>query len=359
MRRYLRAIAVTALALVWGVSAIQLLVPGGVGAVIGGIGGGVQIEIMDESIPLAGPQGKGRTENGWLKVQGGRLLNEAGAPFQLKGISSHGIGWFPQYTGAASIATVKTYGANVFRVAMYVDDEPGNYTTDEKDMHTNTEAMCAAIDNALALNMYVIADWHILEDGNPLNRVDQAVAFFSALSAKYAGDPGVIYEICNEPNGSATWEDIRAYADEVIPAIRANAPDALIIVGTPEYASSLQPAVQSPLPYENVMYAYHYYSHIPDEVYQAELGAALEAGLPVFISEWGVGSGDTTVTEEQARRAAAFLQYAQAKNLSWVNWALCNKDESFSAILPTVATPGGWTEEELTTSGKLVFSALK
>lgn len=358
MTRFLKGIVGVALALVWGLSAVQFLVPGGVNAVITGLARPAEIEILDENIPLAGPSADGRTENGWLQVKDGVLANEAGEPFQLRGMSSHGIAWFPQYTSTAAIATTKSHGANLFRVAMYVDNEPGNYTTNVKDQQTNTDAMITAIENALKLDMYVIADWHIMEEGNPMSRVEDAVQFFDELSARYAEEPGVIYEICNEPNDGATWADITAYADQVIPAIQANAPNALILVGTPEYASDLMAAVREPLPYENIMYTYHYYTSTTDKSYRVVIKQALDDKIPVFVSEWGMGGGDLPVTEDVEQKTAEFLAFIEENQLSWANWSLSNKDESYSALRPKVSALSGWTDEDLTASGKLVFNAL-
>lgn len=363
MRKFFKAATGTALALVWGVAAVQFFMPGGIASVSSSVttmlGGAAQIQLADDPIPLAAPSADGYAQNGWLQVREGRLTNAAGEPFQLRGMSSHGLAWFPEYTGISAIATTKSYGANLFRIAMYVDDAPGNYTTDARDQQANTSAMTAAVDNALSLDMYAIVDWHVLEDGNPLNRVDSAVAFFDAMSAKYADAPGVLYEICNEPNGGTSWEDIYAYAERVIPVIRANAPDALILVGTPEYSSDLLSAMAKPLPYDNVMYAYHYYSSMAPEAYEGVLEAARDAQFPVFVTEWGVGGGNVPVTAEEVQRASDFLLYLQDHTLSWANWSLCNKDESFSALQPSVSSLGSWTEDDLTDSGKLVFDALK
>lgn len=320
---------------------------------------GMLYTIDDGDVPLAAPaSSSGVSYNGWLQVVEGSLQNQQGEALQLRGMSSHGLAWFPEYTSAASIQTTKHYGANLFRIAMYVDDTPGNYTRDEKDQQENKEALYAAIDNTLMLDMYAVADWHILEDPNPLNRLDCALAFFDELSQKYADKPGLIYEICNEPNGDTTWDDIYEYADLVIPIIRANSPKAVIIVGTPMYSGDLTSVMANPLPYDNILYAYHYYSGNQRDNFDVALAPAMEANFPVFISEWGFGSEiePHVLMEEPGKE---FIAYMKAHNLSWANWSLCNKRESFSAILPDVKETSGWTMEELTTGGQIVFEALK
>lgn len=321
---------------------------------------GEVIEIYDAAIPLAGGFSleDGKTSNGWLSVEEGRLVNEKSDPIQLRGMSSHGISWYPQYTGVESIASTKTYGANVFRVAMYADDDAGNYNTDVGNQETNKALVYAAAENALRCDMYAIIDWHVLTLENPLLNADLAVAFFDEVSKRYADEPGIIYEICNEPNGDTTWEDISAYAEKVIPVIRKNSPKALIIVGTPSFSADLSASMESPLPYENVMYAYHYYSDPAKDHYIYSLNNALEAKHPVFVSEWGVGS-ETGLTDSGEEYAEQFVAYLNEHGISWINWSLCNKEEPFSAIRSDVSDLGGWTFDDLTTSGRIAFSALK
>ena len=70
-------------------------------------------------------------------------------------------------------------------------------------------------------DMYVIIDWHILSDNNPMTYKEEAKDFFDTVSKKYKDSPNVIYEICNEPNGNTNWNnDIKPYADEIIKVIR-------------------------------------------------------------------------------------------------------------------------------------------
>lgn len=299
----------------------------------------------------------GVQRNGWLQVTDGRLTNNSGEPLQLRGMSSHGITWFPEYTSYSAIETTKDYGANLFRVAMYSDHASGGYNHDETTKGFGRAILYTAIENALAADLYVIADWHLLEDQNPLTQTESAMLFFGELSYRYADEPGVIYEICNEPNGETTWADIREYAEQVIPVIRANSPDAVIIVGTPWYSSDLLAVLERPLSYNNILYAYHYYSGSGQYGFEDTLDAAKEKKLPVFVSEWGI-SKDETNGLLQTEPARAFITYMKENSLSWASWSLCNKDEEFSAIRPDVQKFSEWSMEDLTETGKIVFEAL-
>lgn len=364
MRKILRIAACTALFCLWGAAIVEVVVPGAVTDTAQSIvtasrsGQSMFYDIPDDNVPLgATPSADGVDRNGQLRVAGVQMVNDQGNAFQVRGMSSHGLAWYSQYTGYASIRTTKAYGANLFRIAMYVDNDNGNYNLRPADQVKNRNAMYTAIDNTLALDMYAIADWHILKDGNPLSRVDHAMAFFGELSKNYAGEPGLIYEICNEPNGDTTWDDIYTYAEQVIPVIREHSPDALIIVGTPDFCTDLKSVAANPLPHDNVMYAYHYYPEHAKDSFRHSLALADAAGLPVFVSEWGIGNGKIS-DKEDIDYATVFLSYLNQNKISWANWSLSNKDESFSAIRANISKLSDWTYDDLTAGGQIVFEAL-
>lgn len=369
MRRILKTLAVAAFALGWCYCVMQVAMPEelfnmktAVASLFRDYSVPYEVEpgfylIEDQNVPLTSTDAIGMLEhNGWLKTKDGLLVNERDEPVQLRGMSSHGLAWYPEYTGVDAIRTTKDYGANLFRVAMYVDDMYGNYAHSEESQLNNKANMYAAIDSALSLDMYAIADWHVRKDGNPLYQLDNAMEFFDELSKHYADNPGVIYEISSDPNGDTTWDDIYEYADHVIPVIRKNAPNALIIAGTLEYSSDLSSTLLKPIPYSNVLYAYHYNSGIHKASYIDMLGAAAKAKLPIMTT-WALGGGDVSYDAAQ-RYAMDFVSYVQENGISWAAWSLANKDESFSAIKPEVEKLSGWTSEDLTVSGKIAFSAL-
>ena len=94
----------------------------------------------------------------------------------------------------------------------------------------------------------------MLHDLDPNKYKADALAFFDEMSAKYADYDNVIYEICNEPNGGTSWDQIKNYANEVIPVIQKNNPDAVIVVGTPNWSQDVDIAAKDPITgYDNIM----------------------------------------------------------------------------------------------------------
>lgn len=295
---------------------------------------------------------------GKLSVVGAHLVGEEKEIVQLKGVSSHGLSWFPQYANRQMLRQLEEeWGCNVFRLAMYTAEYNGYCTGDT----ANKEALKALIDEVVteaeALELYVIIDWHILSDNNPLFYQEEAKAFFGEMAEKYGDKPHVIYEICNEPNGEATWEDIKAYADEVIPIIRQYT-DAVIIVGTPTWSQDVDVAGESPLTvYDNIVYALHYYAATHGEALRTRAKAAIQAGLPLFVSEFGIcdASGNGAIDEAEADLWLAFLE---EYHISYVMWNLSNKDESSAMLLPECTKTAGFTAADLSPAGRWFVSRM-
>ncbi len=294
-------------------------------------------------------QPSGKTDLPALHVEDGHLADETGSPVQLRGMSTHGIRWYPQYANQGAFRFVKEAGGNVIRIAMYTDTENGYLAAPEENVHI----VQRAVEDALAVGMYVIVDWHILSDGDPTVHQVEAAAFFETMASAYAGNPAILYEIANEPNG-VSWDVIRSYAETVIPMIRKHSPDAVIIVGTPEYSFNIEEAVGHPLPMENLMYAYHYYAGEKD-TYRG-LALAAEKKCPVFVSEWGIGNDPTGETAlEEGREFVAFMN---GQGISWCAWSFCNKEEPYSLIRSDCLKTEGFTADDLTAVGRVYYEGM-
>ena len=292
----------------------------------------------------------GVSAHGQLVVRDGILTDAHGEPFQLRGLSTHGIAWYPQYINAGSFQSVKDAGGNVLRIAMYTDTENGYLA----DPETNTAWMLQAIENARALDMYVLVDWHILSDGDPNADLDAAITFFDAIAGRYPGDPAILYEICNEPNG-VDWEAIQSYAYAIFPVIRQYSPDAVIILGTPDYSGDLRQPLLHPFPGENFLYAYHFYAGLHPDYNLLEY--AVEHRLPVMVSEWGIDYDEAGTPALDAGRE--FADYMNTHGISWCAWSLCNKDEVYSVLQPDCSALSNWQDADLTETGRVIFRALR
>lgn len=92
-----------------------------------------------------------------LAVKGTQLTGANGKPVQLRGVSTHGLAWFPQYVNQPFFDELRQdWNANVVRLALYTA-ESGGYCTDG-DRTQLTQLVQQGINQATAADLYVIVD---------------------------------------------------------------------------------------------------------------------------------------------------------------------------------------------------------
>jgi endoglucanase len=293
--------------------------------------------------------------HGALSVDGNHIVDENGKPFQICGVSTHGLGWFPQYVNQDAVYSLRDdFGANTLRLAMYTAEGEGYCTGGNKE--NLKKLVTNGVDYCTNAGMYAIIDWHILHDLDPNVYKDEAKAFFSEMSKKYANNKNVIYEICNEPNGGTSWASVKSYAEEIIPIIRAYSPDAIIVVGTPTWSQDVDVAIKDPIKNQkNIVYAVHFYADTHKDNIRNKVKAAEDAGFPVLISEFSIcdasGNGNNNVNE-----ANTWIKLLDKYGIGFVAWNLSNKNESSSLISSGCGKIAGWSYDDLSESGKWLVS---
>lgn len=293
--------------------------------------------------------------HGALRVDGTHIVDSSGNPYQLMGMSTHGIAWFPAFVNLDAFKTLRDdWNTNCVRIAMYTY-ENGGYCTNGADKEKLKELVKNGVDYATELGMYVIIDWHVLNDEDPNVYKEEAAAFFDEMSEIYSDRENVIYEICNEPCKSAAWDGIKSYADQIIPVIRENDEDAVIIVGTPTWSQDIDQAAASPLDYDNVLYALHFYAATHTDWLRQRFKDCVAAGLPVIVSEFGMcdasGKGGNNFEESEK-----WLRLLDDNNISYMCWNLANKSETSSVISAGSFKTSDWEESDLSESGQWIRS---
>ncbi len=310
------------------------------------------------------PAGSSVDCNGQLQVKGFQLCNAQGNAIQLRGMSSHNIDSYSQFFTQGSMATLAgDWRADVVRVSMPIGSAEG---TDYISNPALQNTVMDIVNLAGQYGLYAIIDWHLLasttgftESGNPNTYVTQAKTFFQNMATKFNGQKHVIYEICNEPSG-CNWSDIVTYANVIIPAIRAIDPNALIIVGTPNWCQRVDLAANAPLSYSNILYAFHIYAASHKT---AGYGSYLQTAankIALISTEFSpsLSSGDGTLDTTSCNNwmnLFAGQNYnglnPNGQKISWCNWSLCDKVESSAALVAGASIEGGWSNNDLTTSG--------
>lgn len=296
---------------------------------------------------------------GRLHVKGTKLVDKKGHEVQLRGVSTHGLSWYPQYVNDKCFAQLHDkWGANVVRLAMYTEEYNGYCSGDAKNRSDLKKLIKKGVRLAKKHKMYVIVDWHILSDGNPNSHKKEAKAFFREMSREFKGYNNVIYEICNEPNNGISWKEIKSYARSVISTIRKNDKKAVIVVGTPTWSQDVDQAAADPIKGDNIMYALHFYAATHKADLRNKMTAAINKGLPVFVTEYGIcdASGNGAIDKKEADR---WVQTMDEYGVSYIAWNLSNKQESSSIIKSSCSKVSGFKKSELSDEGRWLYNLLR
>lgn len=296
---------------------------------------------------------------GRLHVKGTKLVDKKGHEVQLRGVSTHGLSWYPQYVNDKCFAQLHDkWGANVVRLAMYTEEYNGYCSGDAKNRSDLKKRIKKGVRLAKKHKMYVIVDWHILSDGNPNSHKKEAKAFFREMSREFKGYNNVIYEICNEPNNGTSWKEIKSYARSVISTIRKNDKKAVIVVGTPTWSQDVDQAAADPIKGDNIMYALHFYAATHKTDLRNKMTAAINKGLPVFVTEYGIcdASGNGAIDKKEADR---WIQTMDEYGVSYIAWNLSNKQESSSIIKSSCPKVSGFKKSELSDEGRWLYHLLR
>ncbi|AKT41745.1 glycoside hydrolase family 5 protein [Chondromyces crocatus] len=312
-------------------------------------------ELVDEVALAANPTPV--SQHGALQVVGNRIKDQHGSDVQLRGMSLFWSQWGQtggpgnEFYKASVVNTLADgWNANLVRAALGV--EPDGYlvnpTAEENRVRT-------VVDAAIAKGIYVIIDWH---DHAAHQHTQQARDFFGRMARAYRNTPNVIFEIFNEPLNYHAWTDVKAYAETVIGAIRAEGANNLVVVGTPTWSQDVNLAADNPITqYANIAYTLHFYAGTHGSSLRQKATYALNKGVALFVTEWGTcdasGNGGLNLAESQV-----WIDYMNTNKLSWANWSLNRKQETASALLPHANTTGPWIGSELTTSGAFVKQKL-
>lgn len=300
--------------------------------------------------------------NGRLQVVDGKLADKTGLPVMLRGLSNSGVSMSALHTRQDTYDYIsKDMGANVMRLALYTYGvgEMGYVTGSNSSRAQMDQLVEDGINFAKNADMYIILDWHILDDGDPNRFIQEAKEYFDKISQQYKGMDHIIYEICNEPNGKdVDWKCIKTYAQQIIPIIRNNDPNALIIVGTPNWSRDVDEAAKDPLEFENIMYTLHFYAASHKQELRDKFLEANRKGLPIFVTEFGItsSSGGFPIDEEEANR---WINLLEENGISYVMWNFSKTGEACSVLRKSTLKFTDFTEEDFNQAGLWFIETLK
>lgn len=291
--------------------------------------------------------------HGQLSVSGKNLVDKDGNIIQLRGMSLSWTNWWPQfYTKEVVQWLKKDFKVTVIRASMGVED-PGGYLDDQAGQKS---LIFTVIDAAIEEGIYVVVDWH---SHHAEDSVEDAKDFFTEVAQKYGDQPNIIYETYNEPLDTPTWNDvIKPYHEAVITEIRKHDPDNVVVAGTRTWSQRVDEVIGNQIDDDNVMYTLHYYASSHKQELRDLAQTAIDAGIPLFVTEHGVteftGDGFIDVAE-----ANIWWHFLDTNNISWLNWSIADKEESSAAVKPGASGRGEWPDSMLTQSGLMAREELR
>ncbi|MCL2329053.1 MAG: cellulase family glycosylhydrolase, partial [Bacteroidetes bacterium] len=295
-------------------------------------------------------------------------------PVQVKGVS---FGWnmypesAPYFTANMVGAMVNSMKAEIVRAPMSTKSDQWNNAYD-KDPTGLTNRSNVVIDAAIANGVYVIIDWH---SHQAETEKTNAIKYFGDMAKKYGDKPHVIFEIYNEPLAQ-DWNTIRAYAVDVIAEIRKYSNN-LILVGTQGYSQMIGAPADNKINDPNVAYVLHFYAHSHDmntwtaygsSQFNTQITKALNAKLPIFVSEWGTTHSDGgqqsagNFNTHNAGKSDTWMKWCDDNQISWCAWEISNKASAKSAWFGSSnKSPSSTTiaRSDLNESGQYIWDRLQ
>ncbi len=155
--------------------------------------------------------------------------------------------------------------------------------------------------------------WH----GNPYNP-DRllAISALTKMATRYRDSPRVIYGTFNEP-AYIDWDDWRPVAEELVDAVHAVAPDAVVMVSGTDFGYDLRGLSDNPVDRPNVVYETHPYPW-KGEAWKSFV-RDLSDRFPVFLGEWGYGSLESPGFGAD-NYAAPLVDLCEDLGIGWTAW---------------------------------------
>jgi len=292
--------------------------------------------------PLSGEIGSAPTA---LKVEG-NLLVANGRPIRLRGIN---WGWWhlsrTRYS-EPDMQHLAQWGANTVRLAFSYSDleTDGNPAVWKEDGFKQLDEV---VQWAKRYGIYVILDMHVIPGGqDPASYCagghdlfwtdpgaqERFIALWCEIARRYRDRPEVAaYELMNEPcSKQKTPEWLHSIDQRAITAIRAVAPDKIIVVGGDEWSnpSALTDAMK--LPDTNILYTFHWYIATGDRkvtlpidraAFQKKMDQAAKFAakfkVPVWVGEFGC---DASSKDYQTQWVNTSVSLFEQNGFSWTYW---------------------------------------
>ena len=275
-------------------------------------------------------------KNGWLRVEGNRIVDESGTPIMLRGANIENWQWIwaetedktsvieferraiPELTGSPPDG----WGANIIHLdvaAKPIIDEDPEY------LGALDEMVSLAKSNG-AYTLLSMRFLDLMDEPSSPNQVSEGGV--ARLAARYRDEPAVIYVVGSEPR-DITWEELKPRLTSMVDAIRVFNPRALIAVPGTEWSRYVYRNLTDPIERDNIML--HVSAFDTWDIIQFGGGGYLlpyrldevAAVYPVILGGFGLRSSPVPgqqfwMTEIGDLRS--LLDFAEERGISWTGW---------------------------------------
>jgi len=184
-----------------------------------------------------------------------------------------------------------------------------------------------SVDYAASKHLYAIIDYHQILDvwdaaqHRPTSDAADAVTFWTAVAPAFANYSNVLFEPYNEPmDAYVNIADFTSVAQSWVTAIRASAPNNIIIVSSPEWCQLPAEVSAQSLSGNNLAFTAHIYPENYQLGVETQVTVAQQR-VPVFVTEWGYQLSDQSQFGYAAPNwPAVFRPYLDQTGASWAAW---------------------------------------
>jgi endoglucanase len=287
-----------------------------------------------------------------LKVTGNRLTTATGDAVHLQGVDIPSLEWGQGDHLTNSLQTALDWGANIIRLPLCEDRWFGRTSDSTNGAAEYQKTVEDFVNRAAAGKCYVILDLH-WSDANVWGRYigqhnmpdDNSVAFWKDVSARFANNPAVLFDLYNEPH-DISWEVWRNGGDvhdakvrvtpsgtppyhtpglqKLLETCRSTGAKNVVVAGGLDWSYDLRGIADGYALDDSsgngVVYDTHIYSVKPWYTHgntksQDWDRLIMSTGnkYPVMVGEFGGGTNNY---------AATVLEFARQNDLPWIAWCL-------------------------------------
>ena len=268
-------------------------------------------------------------------VVGNQIVDQFGIPHTFRGVTLPGMDWyhpewgFEPYLNRETISRIRSWNANVVRLPLFQRPwrENGEYIQKVLEM----------VGWIKEEGMDVVLDLHLSERGDPSMPFEdlkeppmpdlQSIGFWVSVSAVFADDPSVLFEVYSEPhdvspevwlNGGNVDGYVAVGIQTLVDAIRSGGTENLIVINGLNWGYNHQEL--SRVVGTNIVYGSHTYTNWEESNEVSEWQQAfgfLASDFPIMLSSYGDINGDC----EGRMLVDDLLTYAESVGSSSVGWA--------------------------------------